>query len=123
MQQQLNEQPDSEVIRQIRSGDDSAFDELMRRYQRAVVNFVYRMLGNADDSDDIAQEVFVRVYQNLDTYRPETRFSTWLFALARNAAIDRLRWRERHPTESIESGPEPTASTTSDHDAETREVG
>jgi RNA polymerase sigma-70 factor, ECF subfamily len=123
MQQQLNEQSDSEVVRQIRSGDDNAFDELMRRYEHPVVNFVYRILGNVEDADDVAQEVFVRVYQNLDTYRPETKFSTWLFALARNAAIDRVRWRERHPTESIESGPELTTSSTSSHDAETREVG
>jgi RNA polymerase sigma-70 factor, ECF subfamily len=80
MQQQLQEQPDSEVIRRIRSGDNDAFDELMRRYKRPVVNFVYRMLGSMEDADDVAQEVFVRVYQNLDTYRPETKFSTWLFA-------------------------------------------
>ena len=100
---QLHEQPDSEVVRQIQSGDDAAFEELMRRYKRPVVNFVYRMLGNADDADDVAQEVFVRVYRNFDTYRTETKFSTWLFALARNAAIDHLRWRARHPTEPIGS--------------------
>ena len=104
--QQFHEQSDSEVVQQIRSGDNGAFDELMRRYKRPVVNFVYRMLGSAEDADDIAQEVFVRVYQNLDTYRPETKFSTWLFALTRNAAIDRLRWRARHPTEPIESTPQ-----------------
>jgi RNA polymerase sigma-70 factor (ECF subfamily) len=123
MQQQLNEQSDSEVVRRIQSGDDNAFDELMRRYKGPVVNFAYRMLSNAEDADDIAQEVFVRVYQNLDTYRPETKFSTWLFALTRNAAIDRLRWRGRHPAESIESAPELATSSTSAHDAETREVG
>src|ERR1700733_16156741 len=112
---QLHEQPDSEVIRQILLGDNSAFDELMGRYKRPVVNFIFRMLGNADDADDVAQEVFVRVYQKLHTYRPGTKFSTWLFALARNAAIDHLRWRARHPTESIESeSPVPAATGTAE---------
>jgi RNA polymerase sigma-70 factor, ECF subfamily len=122
MQQQLHEQPDSEVIRQIRSGDDSAFDELMRRYKHPVVNFVYRMLGDVEDADDVAQEVFVRIYQNLDTYRHETKFSTWLFALARNAAIDRLRWRERHPSETIESTAELAAPASTTDDVATREM-
>ena len=120
---QLHEQPDPEVIRQIQSGDDSAFDELMGRYKRPVVNFIFRMLGNADDADDVAQEVFVRVYQKLDTYRPETKFSTWLFALARNAAIDRLRWRKRHPTESIDPESPLPAATDTAQDVGAREIG
>jgi RNA polymerase sigma-70 factor (ECF subfamily) len=120
---QLHEQPDSEVVRQIQSGDDSAFDELMGRYKRPVVNFVFRMLGNADDADDVAQEVFVRVYQKLDTYRPETKFSTWLFALARNAAIDRLRWRKRHPTESIDPDSPLVAATDTAQEVDARELG
>jgi RNA polymerase sigma-70 factor, ECF subfamily len=120
---QLHEQPDSEIVRQIQSGDAAAFDELMRRYKRPVVNFIFRMLGNAQDADDVAQDVFVRVYQNLDTYRPETKFSTWLFALARNAAIDRIRWRSRHRTESIESAPELIASSGTAEEVNTREIG
>ena len=120
--QELHEQPDSEIVRQIRSGDDSAFDELIRRYKRPVVNFVYRVLGNAADADDVAQDVFVRVYQNLDTYRAETKFSTWLFALARNAAIDRLRWRERHPTETIESTTELAATSGTAEDVAASEM-
>ena len=120
---QLHEQPDSEIIRLIQSGDDSAFDELMGRYKRPVVNFIFRMLGNADDADDVAQEVFVRVYQKLDTYRPATKFSTWLFALARNAAIDRLRWRARHPTESIDPESPLAAPTDTAKEVGAREIG
>jgi RNA polymerase sigma-70 factor (ECF subfamily) len=120
---QFHDQPDSEIVRQIQSGDAAAFDELMRRYKRPVVNFVFRMLGNAEDADDVAQDVFVRVYQNLDTYRPETKFSTWLFALARHAAIDRIRWRTRHRTESIESAPEMAASSGTTEEVNAREVG
>jgi RNA polymerase sigma-70 factor (ECF subfamily) len=120
---QLHEQPDSDIIRRIQSGDDSAFDELMGRYKRPIVNFIFRMLGNADDADDVAQEVFVRVYQKLDTYRPQTKFSTWLFALARNAAIDRLRWRARHRTEPID--PESLLAATADTagEVDAREIG
>jgi RNA polymerase sigma-70 factor (ECF subfamily) len=121
--QELHEQSDAEIVRQIQSGDDNAFNELMRRYKRPVVNFVYRLLGNADDADDAAQEVFVRIYQNLDTYRPETKFSTWLFALARNSAIDRLRWRSRHPTESIESAPQLAARSGTADEVTAQEIG
>jgi RNA polymerase sigma-70 factor (ECF subfamily) len=120
---QLHEQPDSEIVRQARSGDAAAFDELMRRYKRPVLNFIFRMLNNAEDADDVAQDVFVRVYQNLDIYRPETKFSTWLFALARNAAIDRIRWRGRHQTESIESAPEIIASSGTAEEVHAHEVG
>ncbi len=120
---QLHEQPDSELVRQIQSGEAAAFDELMWRYKRPVVNFIFRMLGNAQDADDVAQDVFVRVYQNLDTYRPETKFSTWLFALARNAAIDRIRWRSRHRTESIESAPEIVSPSGTAEAVDAREMG
>jgi RNA polymerase sigma-70 factor (ECF subfamily) len=120
---QFHEQPDSELLRQIQSGDAAAFDEIMRRYKRPIVNFVFRMLRNAQDADEIAQDVFVRVYQNLDAYRPGTKFSTWLFAMARNAAIDRLRWRARHPSESLDSAPEITASSGTAEDVGAREIG
>ena len=120
---QLHEQPDSEVARQVQSGDAAAFDELMRRYKRPVMNFVYRMLGSMEDADDIAQEVFVRVYQNLDTYRPEMKFSTWLFALARNAAIDHWRWRKRHPTEPLEFAPQFAAPSGTAEQVNAHEIG
>ena len=120
---QLHEQPDSELVRRIQSGDAAAFDELMQRYKCPVVSFVYRMLGSAEDAQDVAQDVFVRVYQNLDTYRPETKFSTWVFALARNAAIDHWRWRKRHPTEPIESAPQVAAPSGATEDVEAREIG
>jgi RNA polymerase sigma factor (sigma-70 family) len=120
---QFNEQSDSEVVRQVQSGDAAAFDELMRRYKRPVINFVWRLLGNAEDAQDVAQEVFVRVYQSLDTYRHETKFSTWLFALARHAAIDHWRWRQRHPTEPFDSVAEPAAPAGTADDVAAREVG
>lgn len=102
--------PDSSVVERLQAGEDAAFDELMQRYRLPVVNFCYRMLGDAGDADDVAQDVFVRVYRNIGSYRPRTRFSTWLFALVRNACIDRLRYRQRHPTEPLETAPEPATA-------------
>jgi RNA polymerase sigma-70 factor (ECF subfamily) len=120
---QSYEEPDSILIERLQAGADAAFDELMRRYKRPVVSFVCRMLGDADAADDVAQEVFVRVYRNIGDYRPRTKFSTWLFALARNAAIDHLRWRKRHPTESLDAGVPIPASSTVATEVAAREVG
>jgi RNA polymerase sigma-70 factor, ECF subfamily len=117
---QLNELTDSELVERLQRGEEPAFDELMGRYKRPLVNFCYRLLGNADDADDVAQEVFVRVYQRIVSYRPSGKFTTWLFALAHNASIDRLRYRQRHPTESLDAAPEPA---TVSRETETREIG
>jgi RNA polymerase sigma-70 factor, ECF subfamily len=121
----VDDQPEATLIEQARAGDEAAFAELMRRYKRPVVNFVYRMLGDAAEADDIAQEVFVRVYQHIGSYRPRMKFSTWLFTLARNAVIDQLRWRKRHPTESLELIERSAASTEAGvvEQVATREIG
>jgi RNA polymerase sigma-70 factor (ECF subfamily) len=107
---QLNELTDSELAERLQRGEDAAFDELLARFKRPVLNFAYRLLNDAADADDIAQEVFVRVYQRIGSYRPSHKFSTWLFALAHHACIDRLRWRKRHPTEPLDAAPEPATT-------------
>lgn len=125
---QPSQQTDIELVVRIQGGDAAAFDEFMQRYKHPVLNFVYRMLGDASDAEDVAQEVFVRAYQRLGAFEirsAETKVSTWLFALARNAAIDRLRWSKRHPTDSLESAPEISLSTTTDAagEASAHEIG
>lgn len=117
---QLNELTDIELVERLQHGEEPAFDELMGRYKRPVVNFCYRLLNDAGDADDVAQEVFVRVYQRIGSYRPRGKFTTWLFALARNACVDRLRYRKRHPTEPLDVAPEPASVS---NDTETREIG
>ena len=107
---QLYEQPDSAIAELLQTGNEAALDEIMRRYKHPVLNFAYRMLNDAAEADDVAQEVFVRVYQKIGTYRPRGKFSTWLFALAHNLCIDRLRWRQRHPAESLDDLPDPPAA-------------
>ena len=95
---------DDSLAARIRDGDDAALTELMDRYKRPILNFVYRLLGNASEADDVAQEVFVRAYQNIRKFRPGTaRFSTWLFQIARNAAIDHLRKRARRKEDPLDN--------------------
>lgn len=82
----------------------------MQQYRHPIVNFCYRLLGNADDADDVAQETFVRCYQTRHRLRLRAKLSTWLFTIARNLCLDRLRYRKRHPTEPLENTPEPSRS-------------
>ena len=98
---------DDQLLEQLRAGDEAAFAELMRQYRHPVVNFCYRLLGHAGDADDVAQETFVRCYQNRQKLRADAKLSTWLFAVARNLCLDRLRYRRRHPVEPLENAPEP----------------
>ena len=92
------------LVEQVQAGDDRAFDALMARYKRPILSFVFRMIGDAVEAEDVAQDVFVRAYRSLRKpgFRQTTgAFSTWLFQVARNAALDCLRRRIRHPTESL----------------------
>ena len=94
---------DWQLVERIGKGDDHAFELLMERYKKPVLSFVYRHLNNPEDAEDVAQEVFVKVYQILydnGLQRKKGAFSTWLFQVARNAAIDRIRWRKRRPMNS-----------------------
>jgi RNA polymerase sigma-70 factor (ECF subfamily) len=101
MANQAGQSSDDALVLRVCGGDDDAFEELMSRYKRSVLNFAYRMLGDAGEAEDVTQETFVRAYRRIRRYRPSAKFSTWLFALARNAAIDRLRYRRRHPTDPL----------------------
>ena len=89
----MSPKTDEELIRAILDGDDEPFRVLVERYQNRVVNYLNRMLRDIDESQELAQEVFVRIYGALDRFDPSYRFSTWLFRVAQNAAIDRIRKR------------------------------
>ena len=77
-------------------GDQVAFGQLMYRYSGAVYNLSYRMLGDAQDAEDAAQEIFLRAYTRLDSFDQARRFSTWLLSIASNYCVDRLRRRRWH---------------------------
>jgi RNA polymerase sigma-70 factor (ECF subfamily) len=84
---------DEDLVAAVLEGDRDRFGDLVGRYQSRLVNYLFRLLRNVDDAHDLAQEVLVKVYQVLDRYDPQYRFSTWLFRVAQNAAIDQIRRR------------------------------
>lgn len=94
---------EAQLIAQAQRGDHLAFGELVVRYQVAVYNLCYRMLGQGQDAEDAAQEVFLRVYRQLGSYDPVHRFSTWVLSIASHYCIDQLRKRRLNlvPLESI----------------------
>ncbi len=105
----LDAPADETLVRRVLAGDQESYAELIRRYQARIVNTLYRLVGQLDDAHDLAQEVFLRVYQALDRFDPQYRFSTWIFRVANNLAIDHLRRRRVRPravslSESTEGG-------------------
>jgi RNA polymerase sigma-70 factor (ECF subfamily) len=96
---------DEELVAAVLEGDRERFGDLIDRYQGRLVNYLFRLLRNADDAHDLAQEVLVKVYQVLDRYDPQYKFSTWLFRVAQNAAIDQIR-RRRLKVVSLRQGDE-----------------
>ncbi|MEM9291454.1 MAG: sigma-70 family RNA polymerase sigma factor [Acidobacteriota bacterium] len=84
---------DEDIVAAVLAGREDSFSELVQRYQGRLVNYLYRMLRNVDEAHDLTQDVFFKVYQALDSFNPRYRFSTWLFRIAQNAAIDHMRKR------------------------------
>src|SRR3954454_12640771 len=82
---------DSELVVSAIAGREDSFEELVRRYQRPISAYVYRMVGDYDAALDLTQEVFIKIYGSLARYKPEFKFSTWIYKIAHNAAIDHLR--------------------------------
>jgi RNA polymerase sigma-70 factor, ECF subfamily len=101
---------DQEVVALARAGKEVAYRELLRRYERPVFSLIYRMVRDRAAAEDLAQETFVKVLNALDSYRPEYRFSSWIFKIANNAAIDHLRKREL-ATLSLDGAPDAITAT------------
>ena len=102
---QLAGLPDTEVVALAQKGKEAAYRELLKRYERPVFSLVFRMVRDRETAEDLAQETFVRVLNNIDRYSPEFKFSSWLFKIANNLTIDYLR-RRRVDTISIEGAPD-----------------
>jgi RNA polymerase sigma-70 factor, ECF subfamily len=82
---------DAEVMLRVKAGDQSAFDYLVQKYRRPLVSFMYRMARNAAAAEDLAQEVFLRVYRSRETYEASAKFTTWLYRIATNLAVNHAR--------------------------------
>jgi RNA polymerase sigma-70 factor (ECF subfamily) len=87
----LVQEPDPGTVRAARGGDLDAFEQLVRRYQAEVWRLSLQLVGNRAAADDVTQEAFLRAYRFLSRYRGDSKFSTWLFSIARNCALDEIR--------------------------------
>jgi RNA polymerase sigma-70 factor (ECF subfamily) len=103
------EATDQELMARLVLGDDLALNELMTRWRSPIASFLYRMTTRVDTAADLAQETFVKLYQIRHRYRPEAKFSTFLFAIANNLARNQARWNRGHPTVSLDQDPEDAA--------------
>ena len=85
---------DQDVVLQARDGRQAAYRELVRRYERPIFSLIYRMVRNREQAEDLSQETFVKALNAIESYRPEYKFSSWIFKIANNVSIDHLRRRE-----------------------------
>src|SRR6516225_5116493 len=95
--------PDAALMLRVKQGDTEAFAALVDKYKHPVMNLVYRMLHDATEAEDLAQNVFVQVHKSAQRYEVSSKFTTWLFTIARNLCLNEIRRRNRHPAESIEA--------------------
>ncbi len=86
---------DEELIERIRRGDNEALEQLVSRYEDRVYNLAYRMLSSRQDAEDVLQDAFLNVIRGLDSFRGQSSFSTWLYRIAANAALTKIRKRSR----------------------------
>lgn len=101
--------PDADVVALAQRGRETAYRELIRRYERPVFSLVFRMVRDRELAEDLAQDTFIKVLQHIDRYRPEFKFSSWLFKIANNVAIDHLR-RRQLDTVSMDGSPHAVTS-------------
>lgn len=104
-------------MEKVKKGDEEAFRLLIEAHQSRVIGTVAKMLGDATDSEDIAQQVFIRVWNSAARYQPTAKFTTWLFKITRNLVFNELRRRKRHPAAHLEQKEEETAFQATDPNA------
>src|SRR3989440_11386873 len=102
---------DAQVMLKVKAGDDSAFDYLVQKYRRPMMSFMYRMAHNAAVAEDLAQEVFRRVYRSRAGYEASAKFTTWLYRIATNLAVNHARDNRHERPENMVSLDEPDEET------------
>jgi RNA polymerase sigma-70 factor, ECF subfamily len=98
---------DAEIMLRVKAGDQSAFDYLVQKYRRPLVSFMYRMAHNTATAEDLAQEVFLRVYRSRESYEASAKFTTWLYRIATNLAVNHARDTRKERPEVTVSLDEP----------------
>lgn len=110
---------DQEVVERAREGRETAFRELIGRYQRPVFSLIYRLVRDREKSEDLAQETFIKVFNALHRYDPKYKFSSWIFKIAHNTSLDHLRKKE---PETLSLDGSPHATTAAEIEASTLSV-
>ncbi len=87
---------DSRILRGLRAGIDEAYEELIQRFQQPVYSIVYRLLGNPNDSSDVVQDVFIKIFRSVGSFREQSSLRTWIYRIAVNEAHNHRRWFSRH---------------------------
>jgi RNA polymerase sigma factor (sigma-70 family) len=108
------DEQDMRDMTQLARGHDAALNDLMERHAEKLFHYLLRSLQDEADAADLAQETFVKVYQNRNKFDPNQKFSTWLYAIGSNLVRDRYRWRSRHPQVSLEAENEQTEASLKD---------
>jgi len=110
----MSGEPDSDaaLMLRVKQGDSGAFAVLVDKYKGPVMNLAWRMLNDPTEAEDLAQNVFIQVYRSADRYRASSKFSTWLFTIARNLCLNELRRRSRHRAQSLDSSAQTEADET-----------
>jgi RNA polymerase sigma-70 factor, ECF subfamily len=113
--------PDVRLMYRVRDDEPGAFEQLVQQYQHRLVAVMHHLVGNLAEAEDLAQEVFLRVYRSRKKYLARSKFSTWLFTIANNLALNSLRARQRKPVVPLQSsdsgpfGPRPVEQLVRDH--------
>ena len=112
----LDESSDAAVMLRVAAGDEAGFNYLVGKYHRAMINFLYRMVHNQAVAEELAQEVFLRVYRSRESYRAEAKFTTWLYRIATNLAVNHARdtKHERSASTIYLDAPDEESGTTPD---------
>ena len=92
---------EQELIKRCQAGETAAFEQLVADYEKRILNYCFRMLGNAHDAEDATQEVFVKVFRFMDKFNGQSAFSTWLYKIASNVCLDFLRKAKRQPKDVV----------------------
>lgn len=97
----MNNLSENEIIRKVLGGDANAFEELVLRHEKTVYNIALRMTGSEDDAADMTQETFIKAYNNLSSFKSDSKFSTWVYRITTNVCLDFLRAKSRRPQVSL----------------------
>jgi RNA polymerase sigma-70 factor (ECF subfamily) len=105
---------DNELVQRFLAGEEEAFLQIVGKYKNPITNFISMMIGDYDLAVDLSQDTFLRVYRNIESYKNTFQFSTWIYRIASNLAIDELRWRRRRGISRRSSNPPVESEESSD---------